>query len=683
MPDLAGRTLGSYRLVEQTAIGGMAIIFKAYDEALDRYVAIKILPDYLSRDPDFSVRFRNEARNVARLRHPNILPIFGYGEEDGLSYFVMDLVEGGTLKDIMGTPLPPERVEPLITQVAGALNYAHEHGVVHRDVKPSNVLMLRPDWALLSDFGIARVLEQTSNVTHTGSAFFGTPHYMAPEQARGEQVTPMTDQYALGIVLYEMLTGTTPYRADTPQAVVYQHIYSAPPPPREKNAAISPAMEAIILRTLSKDPAERYPTMADFTDAVRNALSPGSVSTVPSTDPGPAPIPDLSQSFPAQSATPAFRPAETDTKSKTGPFTERIEVTPQPTTAAEESSVEVPAPAHRGFLLTSLLLGGGAVVLLLAVLAFFVFRGSSAPAAKATVRVDLVAPASVTVSRFSIVHDGGAVASGAPNSSTLQVHLAPGRYVFHPIDSDGLAFPVRFAVSSSASQIVRLDRLYGRLSIVPVAGRVSVPGLDLQRGAVSEGVSTTAATQGAYVAPGRYIVGFYPSEFPFKPRVLVRAGRTTPLNLSRIFGHLSLAMVAGGPASGLSIRRRESGVLVTGIDSSQEVGGVFIPPGRFWLVFDNSDAYPDPVPVTVRAGQSVHLDLNSVLARLVLPAAPSDTLMYSWREAGTLRTLTATPQSQTVYVRAGTHRVEINRNNSTRVITIHAVAGSTVHLPPR
>ena len=178
---------------------------------------------------------------MARLRHPNILPIFGYGEEDGLSYFVMDLVEGGTLKDLMGTPLPADRVEGLITQIAGALNHAHEQGIVHRDVKPSNVLMLRPDWALLSDFGIARVLEQTTNTTHTGSAFFGTPHYMAPEQARGEPVSPRTDQYALGIVLYEMLTGATPYRADTPQAVVYQHIYSPPPPPRDRNPAISPS----------------------------------------------------------------------------------------------------------------------------------------------------------------------------------------------------------------------------------------------------------------------------------------------------------------------------------------------------------------------------------------------------------------------------------------------------------
>jgi hypothetical protein len=674
--DLAGRTLGTYRLIEQAAAGGMAVIFKAYDESLDRYVAIKVLPDYLSRDAEFSARFRNEARNVARLRHPNILPIFGYGEEDGLSYFVMDLVEGGTLKELMGAPLPPERAGELITQIAGALDYAHAQGVVHRDVKPSNVLMLRPDWALLSDFGIARVLEQTANITHTGSAFFGTPHYMAPEQARGEPVSPRTDQYALGIVLYEMLTGTTPYRADTPQAVVYQHIYSPPPPPREKNPEISPALEAVILRALAKDPADRYPTMADFAEAVRGAMHPGAAPTEP----------DLAlggrgqETFPPQSATPAFRPAETPTGGTAGPFTERIEVEPE----AEhvDAGPRPPAPTGtRRLPLWWLLAGGAAAVVAIAVIALSVLRGSGSSAPK--LRVALVAP--VPVSRFAILDSGGStVASGSPNGNTVQTRLPAGTYRFDPINVEGLVLPVRFTVSPSRPQTVDLRRLYGRLSILPPAGRVSVPGLDLVQGSQSIGVDSTAATQGLYVAPGRYGISFYPSDFPVTLPITIGAGGTTSLDLSRTLGRLTVKPIPGAPPSGLDVHRGgAAGSVVTSVDTAQEAGGVFLPVGRDTLVFDNSDVYVDPVPVTITAGKVSHVDLPTVMATVAVPAAPSYTLTYSWREAGVLRSVTATSRPQTVYVRAGTYRMEISNGGTTRVTTLYLAPGRTTRLPSR
>ena len=282
MRNLDGQTIGSYLVIEQTAVGGMAIIYKAYDAALDRYVALKVLPEYLSHEPEFSARFRAEARNIARLRHPNILPIYGYGEENGLSYFVMDLVEGGTLKNLMGEAMKVEQAVTLVSQVADALQYAHAQGVVHRDVKPANVLMARPDWVQLSDFGIARVLEQNTNLTHSGSAFFGTPHYMAPEQARGDPVSPQTDQYALGIVLYEMLTGTIPYSADTPQAIVYQHIYSSLPLPHTRNPLVTDAMERVILKALANEQQDRFSDMAAFALAARAAAG---GTTVPVTPP--------------------------------------------------------------------------------------------------------------------------------------------------------------------------------------------------------------------------------------------------------------------------------------------------------------------------------------------------------------------------------------------------------------
>lgn len=273
MDTLTGRTLGAYRLIESVGMGGMAVVYKAYDPALDRYVAIKLLPPYLRLDPDFPVRFHAEARNIARLHHPNILPIYGYGEEDGLSYFAMALVAGGTLGDLMGTAMEVDRAVSLTVTIADALNYAHSEGIVHRDVKPANVLMARPDWPLLSDFGIARMLEQNISLTRSGSAFLGTPHYMAPEQGRGEKITPQTDQYALGTVLYEMLTGTPPYHADTPQAIVFQHMFATPPLPRSRNPAIPRGIESVILRTLAKGPADRFSDMSAFARALQAAAA--------------------------------------------------------------------------------------------------------------------------------------------------------------------------------------------------------------------------------------------------------------------------------------------------------------------------------------------------------------------------------------------------------------------------
>ena len=353
MNTLAGRNLGAYRLVEQVGMGGMAVVYKAYDPGLDRYVAIKLLPPYLVHDPDFSARFRAEARNVARLDHANILPIYNYGEEDGLSYFVMRLVEWGTLKDLMGSPMDVERVISLIVPVADALGYAHGQGIVHRDVKPANVLMQRPDWPLLSDFGIARVLEGNVSLTGSGKAILGTPQYMAPEQARGEKVSPRTDQYALGIVLYEMLTGVVPFQADTPQAVVYQHIYANLPLPRERNQRIPVQMESVILKALAKEPEDRFPDMTAFVAAVRNAS--GTEAARPSVD----------------STVPLYTP-------------ERRHDAPSVPAAVRSVAVEG-RPETRRSARPFLLAGGATLIVLLAAVAAVVLatRGSSSSSAPA------------------------------------------------------------------------------------------------------------------------------------------------------------------------------------------------------------------------------------------------------------------------------------------------------------
>ncbi|NIO68957.1 MAG: protein kinase, partial [Anaerolineae bacterium] len=203
---LGGQTLGQYQLVERLGRGGMATVYKAYQPSLDRYVAVKVLSTFLAQDPDFTARFQREARAVANLNHPNILPVYDYGQERELIYIVMRYVEGGTLQDMLGQSLDLDTTVEIIAQVGGALDYAHQRGLVHRDVKPSNVLMAEGSWALLSDFGLVRMTRASTRITKTGVAM-GTPTYIAPEQAQDRDVDGRSDIYSLGVVLFEMLTG--------------------------------------------------------------------------------------------------------------------------------------------------------------------------------------------------------------------------------------------------------------------------------------------------------------------------------------------------------------------------------------------------------------------------------------------------------------------------------------------
>jgi serine/threonine protein kinase len=213
---MIGKTLGGYRIIEQVGMGGMATVFKAYDPSTDRHVAVKILPQQYSTNPSFRARFEREARAIARLEHLHILPVFGYGEEDGITYMVMRYMDTGTLTDLIHQgAMALDDAGRLIRQIASALNYAHSKGVIHRDIKPSNILIDDQGNAWLTDFGIAKIVESAVDLTGTG--LIGTPAYMSPEQCRGEKdLSPASDQYSLGIMLFEMVTGRTPYQAETP-----------------------------------------------------------------------------------------------------------------------------------------------------------------------------------------------------------------------------------------------------------------------------------------------------------------------------------------------------------------------------------------------------------------------------------------------------------------------------------
>jgi tetratricopeptide (TPR) repeat protein len=268
--DLTGKTLGQFRIIEPLGQGGMASVFKAYQPSLDRYVAIKVLPAQHALTPGFSERFVREARAIAQLNHPNILPVIDFGQEGDLSYIVMKYVPAGTLKDKMDHPMALEDVIRLVEGVAAALDHAHERGILHRDVKPSNVLLDEGDWVLLADFGLAKMMAGDEGLTGSGVGV-GTPAYMSPEQGQGKEVDARTDIYALGVVLYEMLIGQLPFDAETPFAIVMKHITEPLPLPTSLRADLPEAVERVILKALAKAPADRFATAGELARALRAA----------------------------------------------------------------------------------------------------------------------------------------------------------------------------------------------------------------------------------------------------------------------------------------------------------------------------------------------------------------------------------------------------------------------------
>jgi serine/threonine-protein kinase len=265
MSELINTYLGQFRITELIHRGDTITIYKAYQPALDRFVAIKVLPPLPpAYDPHFAIHFKLAAQEIAKVHHPNILRIHDYNEQDGLRYLVLQHIEGGAvLADILGKPLELTTVVQLAGHLLDALDYAHQRGVIHGDIKPTNILLSESGWPLLTDFGIVKRMNDSQRLM-LSEQVVGDPPYMAPEVASGRLADARTDLYALGVVLYELLTGQVPFDAELPKDILTKHVYEPPPPPRRFNAAVPAAIEAVVLRALAKDPAARYQSAAEM-----------------------------------------------------------------------------------------------------------------------------------------------------------------------------------------------------------------------------------------------------------------------------------------------------------------------------------------------------------------------------------------------------------------------------------
>ena len=278
MSGLIGQNFGRYQILERLGEGGMATVYKAYDTRLEREVAIKVIrreafpPDEMEM---LLKRFERESKSLGRLSHPNIVGVIDYGDYEGLPYLVMVYLSGGTLKDRLGSPMPWREAIQLILPIAHALEYVHDHNIINRDVKPSNILMTDKGQPMLTDFGLVKLFgeqeKDATSLTSSGTGL-GTPDYMAPEQWTGEP-TAQSDLYSLGVVLYEMITAHRPYTADTPAGVLLKQATESLPLPKQYIPDLPKDVESVLLRVLAKDPADRYANMHVFIEELQNLLA--------------------------------------------------------------------------------------------------------------------------------------------------------------------------------------------------------------------------------------------------------------------------------------------------------------------------------------------------------------------------------------------------------------------------
>jgi len=263
-----GSDLGNrYRVEARIGTGGMADVFRGFDPVLHRTVAIKVLNERFASDESFVDRFRREAQAAARLNHPNIVGVFDHGSDDGTQYIVMEFIEGRTLADALGAgrrPTPTQAAE-IAKHICDALAAAHAQGVIHRDIKPANIMVTRDGTVKVMDFGIARLVSGPETAPQT-SAVLGTAAYLSPEQAQGQRVDARTDIYSLGTVLYEMLAGRPPFAGESPVAIAYKQVNEPPVPPSRINPDVPPSLDAVVMRALAKNPANRYQTAREFAD---------------------------------------------------------------------------------------------------------------------------------------------------------------------------------------------------------------------------------------------------------------------------------------------------------------------------------------------------------------------------------------------------------------------------------
>ena len=327
MPLSEGTRLGNCRLVRKLGEGGMAEVWEAVDVTLERRVAIKVVKETISSLPEFDARFRREAKTAAQLEHPNILQIYGFGVENGVAFIEMPCLSGGTLASRLesGPPPPPETVCEWVDALASALDAAHGRGIIHRDIKSVNVLFDQSGRIVLADFGLAKSMADSSGLTAAGT-LMGTPMYLSPEQARGESLTPASDQFSLGVLAFRMLTGRLPWGPNAAPAVVMMRIVShAPPAPSSLRPEVPPAVDAVFDRVLAKKPEGRYESCGDFAAALREALLPrrnsmvADTPTVIASQPilvAPAPVP--AAVLPARRPRPVSAPAPPSSSRRPG-----------------------------------------------------------------------------------------------------------------------------------------------------------------------------------------------------------------------------------------------------------------------------------------------------------------------------------------------------------------------------
>jgi serine/threonine protein kinase len=432
--ELLGKTLGGYEIQRLLGQGGMAKVYLARQQSMNRQVALKVLPRQYLNDDTYLQRFEREVRIVSQLEHRHIVPVYDYGEYEGLPYIVMRYMPAGSVDDLLrGGALPPERLLHILAQVAPALDYAHSREVLHRDLKPSNVLMDDDGGAFITDFGIARLTDgQGANITTQGVV--GTPSYMSPEQAQGRPLDGRSDLYSLGVMLFEMATGRRPFENDTPYSIAVMQVTTPPPSPRVYNPRVSLPLEQVILKALRKQPAERYQSAGDLLDALKQAIErPLSQDTEPNIKkPSPPMIvqaqPVIIQAAPAQPVQPlqsAVQPAPVRAPQVYQTSAQRM--TPLPSVALPSYGLRSRIRQKRqSSPLFALLLGGTLGCGLLVILGILVLVGLSAAGllnpitATATVRETTVSSRLVT---FTPPPGEIVLATPRPDQSTAPVNL--------------------------------------------------------------------------------------------------------------------------------------------------------------------------------------------------------------------------------------------------------------------